>query len=342
MDRSGSMSGASIKMAVKAAKLFLKSLPQSSRFNVVSFGSGFSKMFSESVPYTKTNITSALSQLDGFDADMGGTEILAPLKDIYSWKKEAGFPVNVFLITDGEVDSPQAVIQLIKKNAGNARCHSFGIGSGVSRELVKGAAIAGKGTYQFVQDSNDNMNTKVILSLTKAVRPALVDLQVEWPLKPLLEGALSSVFHGEKCLLRAILPKGGAGEAVLSCIDTQSQEKKEFCLKLGEGVRLPNGEELFQICARSAVLGMEGEKEKIENASLKYKVVSSETALLAVEKLKQAVEGEVKHVTIPVKISKVVDDIYLQEEIDIDYEDASMQGAACMAYDCAKEECAEE
>ena len=126
-------------------------------------------MFSKSVPYTKKNINYAMKKLDKFSADMGGTEIYQPLKKIYSWKKDPAYPVNIFLLTDGEVDSPQSVIQLIKKNATNARCHSFGIGSGVSRELVKGAAIAGKGTYQFVQDSNDNMNTKVILSLTKAV-----------------------------------------------------------------------------------------------------------------------------------------------------------------------------
>ena len=45
----------------------------------------------------------------------------------------------------------------------------------------------------------------------------------------------------------------------------------------------------------------------MEEVSLKYKVLSSETALLAVEKLKKAVEGEVKQVTIPVKISKVIE-----------------------------------
>ena len=297
VDRSGSMSGSSIRMAVKAAKLFIKSLPQASRFNVVSFGSGYETMFSQSVAYTKENIKSALSHLDQFDANMGGTEIYQPLQQIYSWKKDPAYPVNIFLITDGEVDSPQQVIQIIKKNARSARCHSFGIGSGVSRELVKGAAIAGKGTYQFVEDSTDNMNTKVILSLTKAVRPALVDLSLQWPRSPLLEGAHSSVFHGEKCVLRAVLPKeGGAGESVLRCIDTASQEKKEFKLKLEEAVHLPAGEELFQLCARSALLKMEmeGEKEKMESVSLKYKVVSSETALLAVEKLKTDVEGEVK------------------------------------------------
>ena len=67
------------------------------------------------------------------------------------------------------------MINLIAKNSNKARCHSFGIGSGASRELVKGAAIAGKGTYQFIADNDKSMNEKVIYSLSQAVKPALVD-----------------------------------------------------------------------------------------------------------------------------------------------------------------------
>ena len=49
IDRSGSMSGSRIRMACEAAELFLKSLPQNSRFNIVSFGSSYKFMFSNSV-----------------------------------------------------------------------------------------------------------------------------------------------------------------------------------------------------------------------------------------------------------------------------------------------------
>ena len=52
IDRSGSMSGRRIQMACEAAQLFLKSLPQNSKFNIVSFGSGYKFMFSSSVAYT--------------------------------------------------------------------------------------------------------------------------------------------------------------------------------------------------------------------------------------------------------------------------------------------------
>lgn len=41
LDRSGSMSGKRIKMAVRAVQLFIQSLPINSKFNIVSFGTGF-------------------------------------------------------------------------------------------------------------------------------------------------------------------------------------------------------------------------------------------------------------------------------------------------------------
>ena len=45
IDRSGSMRGKPIDLAVQALKLFLHSLPEGSKFNVVSFGSSYEKLF---------------------------------------------------------------------------------------------------------------------------------------------------------------------------------------------------------------------------------------------------------------------------------------------------------
>jgi hypothetical protein len=76
------MSGSPIKLAIGALKLFLHSLSIGSKFNVVSFGSNFTKIFPQSVVYNEENLKIAVNQISSFDADMGGTEILEPLKDL--------------------------------------------------------------------------------------------------------------------------------------------------------------------------------------------------------------------------------------------------------------------
>lgn len=51
LDRSGSMGGTRIEKAKEALILFMKSLPEDSYFNVISFGSGSERMFPTSQKY---------------------------------------------------------------------------------------------------------------------------------------------------------------------------------------------------------------------------------------------------------------------------------------------------
>ncbi len=52
-----------MKLAVEALKLFLHSLPLGSKFNVISFGSEFEKLFPESVVYDESNLKIAISKI---------------------------------------------------------------------------------------------------------------------------------------------------------------------------------------------------------------------------------------------------------------------------------------
>jgi hypothetical protein len=79
LDRSGSMSGEPIEKAKEALILFLKSLPIDTYFQVVSFGSGSENMFDKSQKNSNESITKAVELIQSIGADMGGTEIYAPL-----------------------------------------------------------------------------------------------------------------------------------------------------------------------------------------------------------------------------------------------------------------------
>ena len=123
LDRSGSMSGSNIKSAKEALLLFLKSLPETSYFDIISFGSSFQSFFGRSEKYTDVNLTKASKFVNTVEADMGGTEILKPLEHLYTREKciKEKIEQNVFLLTDGAVSNTKGVIDLVRKNAEKSR-----------------------------------------------------------------------------------------------------------------------------------------------------------------------------------------------------------------------------
>ena len=140
LDRSGSMLGTRVERAKKALLLFLKSLPQDSYFQIYSFGSSYSTLFTNSKRYEDASLKVATDHVAGINADMGGTEIAQPLQAIFATKILPGYPRQVFLLTDGEVSNTDSVIELVKRNTQFTRVSTIGIGNGASPALIKGCA----------------------------------------------------------------------------------------------------------------------------------------------------------------------------------------------------------
>lgn len=126
------MGGQRIEKAKQALILFIKSLPEDSYFNVVSFGSGSSSIFGEGVRYTNENIDKAVELVKKMDADMGGTEVYNPLFNLLTEKVRNGYPKQIFLLTDGGVSNTEGVIKMVSNNNKFARVHTIGIGNGAS------------------------------------------------------------------------------------------------------------------------------------------------------------------------------------------------------------------
>lgn len=101
IDRSGSMRD-KIATLKSALEVFLKSLPLGVPFNIVSFGSSYSTLWSRSRVSDKESLSDALEFTKNIESDMGGTEILAALKAAVEncYKDKV---LEVLLLTDGEV-----------------------------------------------------------------------------------------------------------------------------------------------------------------------------------------------------------------------------------------------
>ena len=131
------MGGQSIKLAKEALLVFIHSLPVSSYFNVILFGSSFQSLFPESKLYDDHTFEDARTSIHGIDANLGGTEILSPLQHIFNQPLKAGLARQVFVLTDGQVSNSSACIDLVKRNSFNNRVFTLGIGSSADRHLVK-------------------------------------------------------------------------------------------------------------------------------------------------------------------------------------------------------------
>ncbi|XP_073166215.1 von Willebrand factor A domain-containing protein 5A isoform X4 [Lepidochelys kempii] len=325
LDRSGSMecpmdgrdySPQRIDSAKETLVLLLKSLPLGCYFNIYGFGSQFESFYPQSVGYTQQTMAESLQRVQQLQADLGGTEILAPLRAIYRSPCRDGHPRQLFVFTDGEVVNTQEVITEVQHHRGTHRCFSFGIGEGASTALVKGIARAAGGSAEFIT-GQDRMQPKALQSLKQALQPAVTRISLSWDLPPGMEAELLGrgpevIFPGQRCLIYARLrgqpqPPDTAVGGVTLQYHVQDQTYKEmlqFPLQPQDGDRLP----VHRLAAKWLLLelegamdtGSEGDQHRALATSLASGVICSLTAYVGVDTERgQPVQGPLVRRDIP-------------------------------------------
>ena len=184
LDQSGSMSGQSIKIASKALLIFLQSIPAGSYYQIIGFGSIFIKYDKVPKEYNKENIKNSINLIQNLNADLGGTDIYNPLKDIFDSNDydNINLPRNIFLLTDGEVLDKNDVLNLIDKNNSKFRIYSIGIGSDFDEDLIKNAGIIGKGNYNFCKDIN-LLGSVIVSEIEQCSNLWMTDIKIECDIK---------------------------------------------------------------------------------------------------------------------------------------------------------------
>jgi len=287
IDQSGSMAGSRIKQARSALQLFLRSLPEGTKFNIVSFGDHHRKLFPTSVTYDETTFATATQYVADMDANFGGTNILSPLREVLATPPSKDFPRQVFLITDGDVNNTAEVIDVVKTSVGDCRVFTLGIGADACRRLVTGLARAGNGMSEFVQ-SGERLERKVLNQLKIALRPVLKNIKLDFGLfqcPTYSPNPLPPIFDGQRLIVYAFLDNS---YSTLGTITLTAQTGKGTMLKFPCEVSLYDqleGNLLHRLAARSLIRDLEnGELDAAAKASITrlgqtYGIVSSETTL---------------------------------------------------------------
>ena len=301
LDRSGSMSGERIEFAKKATVLFLKSLPSNSKYNIISFGSVFSKLHKTSMTYNSQNIQKSIKKIEGFEADMGGTDILEPLRDIFSTPPSHEYPRTLFLLTDGEVSNAEAVINLIKTESGRCRVHGFGIGDGVDEYLISKAAKAGKGHSYFIKNNKD-LGSKIINSLKQCMMPCLNTWAIDWigESYPATD-KIGTVYYGEMCVQYILFDSMPNTLPLIKCFDNFTNTFKELTISSLDHIQ---GDQIFKLWAKKKLEFLSSDlkknRQEIIGISKQFGIPSEITAFICVKENSEPVVGEM----VPKKVPK--------------------------------------
>jgi hypothetical protein len=179
-DRSGSMGG-NIPILISAMRVFLKSLPVGVKFNICSFGSHHEFLWPKSKSYAQDTLKEAMSYVERFDADFGGTETFGAIKATIE-RRFTDIPLEVMLLTDGDIWQQDELFRYLNeevdKSQGKIRVFPLGIGDGVSHALIEGVARAGNGFAQAVQEG-EKLDNRVVRMLKGALSPHITDYTLE-------------------------------------------------------------------------------------------------------------------------------------------------------------------
>ncbi len=184
IDTSGSMGGEPIRQARAALKRGLDTLTPGDRFNVIQFNSQTQALFMQPQAASANNIARALRYVDQLQAN-GGTEMAQALTmALASPASQSELPYKlvrqVVFITDGSVGNEAALFDQIRRQLGNKRLFTVGIGSAPNMHFMREAARWGRGVYTAIQDTSDvGGPLQTLFAAMKA--PVLTDIQAQWP-----------------------------------------------------------------------------------------------------------------------------------------------------------------
>ena len=321
VDRSGSMDGSSIAEVRNALQLCLRSMIAGCRFNIVGFGSTYESLFSETRSYDQNSLDAASKHVRNLQADLGGTEILAPLQWALEQPRHPELSRQVVVLTDGQVTNTDAVLALASQHAATARIFTFGIGAGASQHLVRGLARAGGGSAEFIYPG-ERIEPKVVRQFGRLLSPALHDVTVEWTGASVtsMPSRVPPVFAGGRLLVYGF-PKTSERPGAVRMSAKGPSSPIAFEVQLADAP-IAHGKSIATLAARARIRELEeggewlaarGSRQKerkgnsvskeIIELSIRYGLISRETSFVAVERRETPVTGEMQLRRVPIALT---------------------------------------
>lgn len=238
IDTSGSMRGKRLIQAKNALKYCLNNLTEKDRFAMINFASTVNKYANNMHAATPTNLEAARKWVDDLEAT-GGTFIDGALQDALAMRtSDASRTFTMIFFTDGqptwgERNAAKIVENFKKKNSGNTRVFSFGVGDDVNTVLLDSLADATRAVSSYVRESED-IESKVSSLYAKISNPVLANLKMKVgdgvTISEFYPQELPDLFHGSQLVVFGRYT--GKGHTSITLTGQVGKETKEFVYEL--------------------------------------------------------------------------------------------------------------
>jgi len=156
VDRSGSMQGRKIDVAMKELARSIAALPDYAHFYIVLFSTGFIEppMQQGWMRARRTAVHTLIQWLNQIDPS-GGTEPIPAFQQVFALPER---PDVIFFLTDGEIpnaDETGSVVADLNRRGGRVIINTIAFGDARSKELLRRIAKESGGVYRFVSTEDE-------------------------------------------------------------------------------------------------------------------------------------------------------------------------------------------
>lgn len=286
IDTSGSMGGTKMRAAIDAARIALRGLEPGDRLQVVDFDSRHRKLWRS--PKEVTDAT--LAEADRFVARLsanGGTEILAPLKDVLA--SPSSLPRHVVLITDGQVGNEAEIVRWVRSLDQNLAVFSIGIDTAVHAAFLRSLSRETGGAATLLTPS-DPLADRVTRFLARVATPLAASVRLVGAEGDVQPDPLPGLTLGEPVVALVSGPAEGLGFDLDSASGTRTvllPPARSGDALLG---RLSQAERVRTLDDRYGLEPSESLKSELLALSVESGVLSSVTGFVVVDP--ESTDGE--------------------------------------------------
>jgi len=310
LDCSGSMSGYPIETAKGAIKRALKKLEPDDTFQVIRFSSNASQLGPKPVQATPKNIRNAIDYVDKLRGS-GGTQMIEGIKAALDFEHDPHRLRLVSFMTDGYIGNEAQILAAVYDKLGDSRIFSFGIGNSVNRYLLDRMAKLGKGAVAYI-GLQDNSAEVVDLFYDRISHPALTDIEIDWgnmQVSDVFPSSVPDLFVGRPVILTGKF--NGTTDSPIRIAGTVAGQPRQVVIPADTYETASSHEGVAAIWARKKIEQLnaymlagidEDFPEQIKNTALRYGLMSSYTAFVAVDSSRKTEGDHGVTVAVPVPV----------------------------------------